>query len=40
MTRFHKKRDGILMIHENGSCRFLTMFERFLMIFGLKPRGA
>ncbi len=40
MTRIHKKRDGLLMIAEDGGSRFLTMFESVAYrLFGLKPVG-
>lgn len=35
--RFHKKADGILMICDDGRGRFLTMWERILFAFGIRP---
>ncbi len=37
MTRYHKKRDGILRIAADGSCRFLTAWETIRYWFGGKP---
>jgi hypothetical protein len=39
MRRFHKKRDGILMIEEDGQCRFLAWWESLLyQWFGRNPK--
>jgi hypothetical protein len=37
MIRYHKKRDGILRIEPDGSCRFLAIWERVLLMFGAEP---
>jgi hypothetical protein len=36
-VQYHKKRDGILRIDPNGTCRFLTLWERFLYFLGSRP---
>lgn len=37
MTRYHKKRDGILRIAPDGRARFLTFWERVAYAVGWKP---
>ena len=36
-VRYHRKRDGILRIEQDGRARFLTLFERIRYFFGAKP---
>lgn len=33
MNRYHKKRDGILLVLPSGDCRYLTFWERVLLFF-------
>lgn len=41
MTRFHKKRDGWLMVRDDGSCRFLGLWEGVrYRLFGTRPIDA
>lgn len=40
-VRFHKKRDGILMIKPDGTARFLTLYERMFRAFtGRLPQAS
>jgi len=37
-VEYHRKRDGILRVdHRTGACRFLTAWERLLLLFGRMP---
>jgi hypothetical protein len=36
-VEYHKKRDGVLRIAGDRSCRFLTLWERIVLFFGGKP---
>lgn len=37
MTRYHKKKDGVLRIGPNGECRYLAWWERVVLCLGGKP---
>lgn len=36
-ARYHHKRDGVLRIAHDDSCRYLTMWERVRFFFGGRP---
>jgi hypothetical protein len=36
-VRYHHKQDGILRIADDGSCRFLPLWERIRFVFGARP---
>lgn len=34
---YHRKKDGILRVVEDGQARFLTIWERIKLAFGARP---
>lgn len=36
-VRYHRKRDGVLRIATDGSCRYLSAWERLCWLFGGRP---